>query len=315
MATKRIIPETDTPSEVYGILIAMVVIIVLILSFLLQMGIWGIIISGILIAFSTDLYMEDDVPEFNALIITNSISGKMRVIFPGINFKLPWESAQSNGNTKSYIDLRVEFGEPCSETYASKDALMKTKYLYTIRPDISYSFDMTASKKIILFSSFENSAIKAKGQALFSMMLSDYYGKQESKNLLNKKEINFSVFGTEDRPNDEILKFERMHGVEVTVRLLDSDFDDDVQKYRDKIAGIKTLNDARNILMKDDIVDGKTIKGLDAASAERMIKLMEFDGYNEKDININVKAPDMKNLRDVSISGAGLNEASKGGKK
>ena len=297
----KIIPKTKTPDDVISILIVIAVVLGLFLGLLL--GLWGILILLVFLAFSTPLY-TGGVPAFHALVLTNSWTGKMRVVFPGINFKLPWEQAQDD-----CIDLRVELSEPAlPETYVSLDALMEVKYVYTIRPDISEEHGEDAGEKILIYCSFETSAIKGKGKALFSMLLSDYYGGKPGDQLLNKDFINEEVFGTEENPQESIRKFEKKHGVKVTVRLEDSDFDKATQKFRDMISAAKSFDEAIKKLVAG---------GMGQTQAEKIVKLMNLDGYTEKDFNLNVNAPHLTNLRDVSILGGGLmgEDKKKGAKK
>ncbi len=308
---KMIIPKTETPANIIGILIMMAVglglFLILVISIIFSsfMGIlWGICILFFIVGFSTPLYTISNVPAFHAGILVNSYSGEMRTVFPGVNWKLPWEKIQDEG----YIDLRVDLKEVCEETYASQDALMETKYIYTIKPDISEEGNETPGEKIIRFSSFEPSAIKSKGRALFSMLLSDHYGKKEGKDLLKKKEINETVFGTENTPKQAIKDFEKEHAVKVTVRLEDSDFDAQTQKYRDTISGAKSIAEAIKAFMD---------KGMGRTEAEKIVKLLNISGYTETDFNLNVDAPHLKNLQNFSILGGPLtnNLAKKGGKK
>ncbi len=298
MATRNIIPSTKTPNDVYSILIATVLVSLLFFGSLL--GIWGIMIVGLILAFTTQYYTESTIPAFHAGILKNSFTGKMRVLFPGVNFKLPWEEAQ-----EKTIDLRIELTEPSKpETYDSLDAEMTVTCVSTFRPDLTECFGEDVGEKILLFSSFEPKAIQEKGKALFSMLLSDYYASKQGKDLLKKEEINNTVFGTETNPNIKILNFEKRHGVEVTVRLTDSDFSKAAQKFRDMISGADSIDKAINKLVSG---------GMERSKAEKMVKLMNLDGYTEKDINLNVNAPDLKNLRDVTMLGSANDE--KKGKK
>ena len=164
----NVIPKTETPQEVYVWLFAIIAIAFIILG--LFLGYYGLAILSLFMAFSTSKYTENGIPAFHGLILVNSITGTMRGIFPGLNPKLWWEHPQKNTNgEKAYIDTRTELSEVLNETYVAKDALMKTRYVYTIRPDLSYRFDTTPGEKLIVWSSYEHSAIKSKGRALFSM--------------------------------------------------------------------------------------------------------------------------------------------------
>jgi hypothetical protein len=298
--TTKIIPKTKTPKNVYYILVVMIIILGLFLYYLI--GIFGIILLFVFLGFSTPLYTEGKVPTYHALILVNSITGAMRTVFPGINFKLPWENAQKNeAGEKDYKDLRVELREVCEETYASQDALMETKYVYTVRPNLSGD---NPGKDVILFYSFEPDAIKSKTRAKISMLLSDHYGKSEGEKLLNKQFINENVLGTDENPSKVIEKLEEILGAEITACLEDSDFDKATQKFRDMISGAKSFDAAIQKLIAG---------GRDPKQAEKILKLMHFDGYTETDFNLNVDAPHLTNVRDITVLG-GLG-STKGGKK
>ncbi|HUC88518.1 MAG TPA: hypothetical protein VMR49_00615 [Candidatus Paceibacterota bacterium] len=315
---KIIVPSTKTPEYIVPILLAIMIGLGILLCLFLGLGKWGLLILLACLASTTSLYTESNIPAFHAIIILNIFTGKMRTAFSGVNFKLPWEKVQHEAEEKKYIDLRVDLKEVCEETYASSDALMEVKYVYTIRPDISEDDEdeKDAGEKILLFSSFEPSAIKSKGRALFSMLLSDYYGRNPGEKLLNKALINKEIFGDdEQKPKQPILEFEKNHGVQVTVRLEDSDFDKATQKFRDMISGAKSIDQAIVALMTDTkLPDGTIIKGMERPQAEKVVKLMNLDGYKEQDFNLNVTAPDLKNVRDITVLG-GLAEEKKGGKK
>lgn len=284
MEKNKIIPSTETPLSVYLNLLFLLIILITIFYSLL--GLWGLTVLIIIIGFSTSLFIEEDIPEFHSKILVNSISGNLRVIFTGINFKVPWENSSLN----KLIDLRVEFSELCSEKYASKDALMEVKYLYTIKPDTTECFGESVGDKIILFSSYDSSVIRAKGKALFSMLLSDYYASKSGKELLQKEDINNALFSAETNQSLKILDFEKRHGVEVTISLMSSNFDSIVQKYRDSISGAASIDEAIKILIQS---------GIEKDQAVKIAKLMNFGGYKEKDKNlsINLSAPDLKNLK------------------
>jgi hypothetical protein len=297
MATTKI-PKTETPDDIIAILLLMAIGMSIILvsligiifsSFLIGICV-GLFISFLVIGYNTALFSKSNVPPFHTLILINTFTGKMRVIFPGVNWKLPWEKPQDKG----LIDLRVDLKEVCEETYDSKNgARMETKYVYTIKPDYSNDSNGSPEEKILCFASFEQSAIKTKGRALFSMLLSDYYGKNEGNALLNKSIINEAVFGTESSPNPFILDFEKKHAVEVSVRLEDSDWDAQTLKYRETVAGAESLAEA---------IEKLTAKGVSQEQAEKFAKLLNFkEGYKEEDFNLNIAAPDLKNLTNVSI--------------
>ena len=221
---------------------------------------------------------------YHALIVLDQWSGVQRTLFQGLNFALPWES-----NTQE-VDLRVDLKEVREETYASTDALMETRYVYTIRPDFSGT---DGGKKIVLYASYEADAIRGSGRALFSMLLSDYFGKHSGQDLLEKNLINRETF-ERDPGRSLIDEFERSHGVKVTVRLEYCGFNQRTQRFRDMVSGAKSFDQAVETLVKDG-------NGMTREEAVKIAKLMNLDGVRE--YNINVHAPDLHDLRDFNVFG------------
>lgn len=295
--SKMIMPKTERPKNTIPILIVLVVVLGLILFYFLK--IWGVVLLVGGLALSTNLF-TNGIPAFNAGILINLINGKMRVIFPGINWKLPWEKESQ------LIDVRVELKEVLKETYPSQDAKMEVEYIYTIRPNISNKHGMDPVTAILLYSSFEPEAIKAKGKGLFSMMISDHYGKNTSNNLLDKSSINNELFEKDD--SCKIKEFEEKHGCEIHVLIKDSDPVKEAQKFRDMVSGAKSIN-----LAIKELIDG----GMSKEEAERMVKLMNLENYSENDFNLNVDAPDLRNLQNMTFMGGGSrsfgNKSTKGG--
>jgi hypothetical protein len=158
-------PRATTPPRVFVILVGLALLGGVALFVLL--GVWGIVLLFGILGTTTGVYTKT-VDGYRALIVLDQWNGVQRTLFQGTNFALPWES-----NTQE-VDLRVDLKEVLEETYASADALMETRYVYTIRPDFSGT---DGGEKIILYASYDASAIKGSGRALFSMLLSDYFGK------------------------------------------------------------------------------------------------------------------------------------------
>lgn len=305
MEKKIIVPKTKTPEGIIWTLIA--ISGVLVLSLFLSLGKWGIMISCIILASTTKYYTFSNMPTYHAVILLNSWSGVMRVVFPGINLKLPWEKHHE------VVDLKVDLREVCEETYASKDSLMYVKYVYTIRVDTTNSYNSTPEEKILTFCSFEKDAIKSKGRAIFSQLLSDYYGLYSGEDLIKqgKKTITEEVFRPDGSPHSKITEFEKEHGSNISVTLEDSDFDPETQKFRSMVSGANSVNDAIKKLMAPP-PEGS---GMSKEQALRIVKLLNTSGYTEQDFNLNVKAPDLKNLQNISMVGVpGINKG-KGGQK
>lgn len=280
-------PRTETPLALVPILVSLAVLGGVLLYALL--GFWGVVVLFVVLAATTGIYTET-VPGFFASVVLNHLTGRQRVLFQGMNFKLPWETPEIQ------VDLRVDLKEVCEETYASMDALMKVRYVYTIRTDVSGD---DAGSKVILFSSYQPDAIRMAGRALFSMLLSDYYASRSGESLLNKGEINRGVFGA----SSDVARFETEHGVKVTVRLDGSEFDEKAQRFRDMVSGARSLDQAIQKL-----VEG----GMNRAAAERVAKLMNLKNVSERDLNINVHSPDFQKLRNFTEEGW---DETNGGKK
>lgn len=288
----NLIPKTETPIDVYVIMVIFFSVPLVILSSMF--GLIGLGISLILSGALSPLFMADTIASFHSIGLIDSITGDMRTLFPGINFKKPWEREEhGDDGKKKYTDLRVELGEPCDETYQAIDGVMLVKYVYTIKVDISYDGYLSPGEKVIKFNSSEKEIIKRKGRALVSSIISDYYGKEIQNNLKDKNKITKVVSSLN---KEDIEEYEKDFCVKLTFRIEDSDFDKETQKFKDAISQAKSFNEAVQIL-----VDG----GMDRVRAEKKVAQMLGLQYKEEDLNINIAAPDLKNLQNVSIVGRG----------
>lgn len=290
-------PKTKTPLGVYiGLLLiatAIGALLLVLLSLLDIPGFWSLVLLFVVLGFATETYTET-VQGFDSKILLNHLTGKQRTLFQGMNFKLPWEEAQRR------IDLRVELNEVIrDETYTAKDALMHVKYVFTIRPDAS---GKNAGEKVIRFASFEPDAIKMAGRAVFSSRLSDYFAEHSGEELLQKAAITKELFAP-----GQLAEFEEGHGAEVEVTLEDVDFDEQTQRSRDMLSQAKSFDQAVRMLVKG---------GMDRVEATRVAKLMNFTDVSETNLNVNIVAPDLQNLRDVTVlGGVGLGDKGKKGGK
>jgi hypothetical protein len=282
MTTNLEMPKTETPREVYTYLIGLVVILGFFLVWLLGLF-WGVAILLVILAAMTGYYTEE-VQGYNARILLDSFTGQQRTLFQGLNFKLPWE------HLTRMIDLQVNLTEVLMETYASQDALMETKYTYTLRPDFSGN---NAGDNIILYASYQGDAIETEARSLLSMLLSDYYGGHAGSELLDKQRIYREVF--EGEPGKSLIAdFEENHGVKITMRIKDSDFDAETQSARNTISRAKSFSDA-----VQKLIDG----GMVRPDAEKVAKMMNLPGVREYIISL--KAEGLENLRDINL-GHGL---------
>lgn len=297
MTTNLKMPKTKTPKSVFVILGVFTTLAYILLAWLLG-ELWGLIVMFVILGITTGTYTET-VEGFDARIVLNYWTGVQRTLFQGLNFKLFWEGVQDEK-----IDLKTDLKEVVEQTWQSKDAMMDTTYIYTIRPD--YSGD-DAGEKIIIFASYEHDAIRMEGRALFSMLFSDYYRERSFDNLTNKEKINEEIFrkdGAGGTGRVKLEKFEKEHGVEVIVRLEDSDVDAETQKSRDIVAKSESFTEAVDKLMKGK--DGK--RRMKRPEAEKVAKMMNIPGVTEHIVTLKIDG--VPNLRDVTLLPPGL-----GGKK
>ena len=289
MDKKIKMPKTKTPRSVFVILAILALLGGALLFFFL--GFWGIIIEFAILGLATGVY-TDTVQGFNAHIALNYFTGEQRVLFQGLNFKLPWEGIQ-----EEKIDLKTDLKEVVTDqTWQSMDALMYAKYIYTIKPDYCEdNLGDDAGEKIILFASFEIDAIKMAGRALFSSLFSDYYRVKPSDELKNKEAIYQAVFGDGTSGGNMVKKFEKEHGVEVTVRLEDSDTDQPTQKARDTVAQANSFAEAVNKLVTG---------GMGRSEAEKVVKMMNLPGVKETIYTLKIDG--VPNVRDITLLPPGI---------
>jgi hypothetical protein len=161
---------------------------------------------------------------------------------------------------------------------------MKVKYVYTLKPDVSGD---KAGEKVIRYASFEGEAIKQGCRAYFSRTLSDYFADRKGEDLLHKAQINKDLFGP-----GGLRKVQKEYGVIAKITLEDVDFDERAQKFRDMVSGAESFDKALEIL----------INRLGKEEGTRVAKLLNLEGVTEW--NLNVHAPDLKNLSHVNFVGA-----------
>ena len=280
-------PRTETPGSVFVVLVLLATLGAVLFSLLFGLWLewgwfWGVILTLAIFGSTTSVYTTT-VPGFYARIVINHLTGKQRTIFQGLHPKLPWETITQD------VDLRTDLKDVCKETYVASDALMETKYVYTMRPRFN-------GEAVVLYASYESEALKQSIRALLSMLLSDYYGRNKGADLLNKLKINQEVFGS-DPGRSLVEEFERTHGTEVTARLEDSDFDAETQKARDTVSKAGSIAEAIAKLTEG----GK----MSQAQAEKTVRMLNIPGITEYIVDVS----GIPNVRDINVLG-GL-----GGKK
>lgn len=278
-------PRTKTPGGVIFWLLLLAGVIWLI-AFLFIPFLWSLFLLFIILGLITGMYSKT-IPGFHALILLNNLTNRSRVVFQGLAITLPWEK-----NVKA-LDLRVEMHDVQKDTYPTEDAMMEVEYVYYVRPDFT---GKNAGDKIIKYATYEPNAIKQGCNALFSKLLSDYFRSRKSDDLKNKDDIQKNALEM-GHGLHKVQEFTENHGVIAGAILKDSDFDEKTQKYRDTIAGAKSIRQAINALMA----------GGDATMTEdkalRVVKLMNLENVSEIMYDIDLDSKGLENLRDINFFG------------
>jgi hypothetical protein len=221
-----------------------------------------------------------------------------------VHFKYPWESAQLDGGSKDFIDLRTEISDVIKkETYPTKDGLVVGTYVFTMKIDIGGD----ASDNVLRWASYEPEAVLRILRALISRTFSDYCLEFETEKILStsKIDINDAILG---KVKDKLDDFEKKYGVKVETVLEDLDRDPKLQAARDIIAKAESYAEAKRKLMADDTMNAEV--------ATQFLKTMNFPNVTESTWNVNVDAPDLKNAQNISIFATPPkpSDAKKGGK-
>lgn len=279
------IPSAKTPLRIILELIGCAMGVYALTSWILENNFWGLVVTLITFAFSTNVWTQD-VPEFNAMTILNKFTGIQRVLFQGRTGKLPWEQPGT------LVDLRSELKDILQETWPTKQGTsMDAKYVYLLHP-------RATEKDVLAYASFTQDTVKAAARNLFSLMFSDHFGLcEEPEDLLKKAEVN-KIFESTDGKK-KIHDFEDKYGVKAHASLEDVDFDKATQEARDTISRASSIDEAINKLIKS---------GMNRPDAEKIVRMMNIPGIQEFIISVDAKG--LESLHDVTVLG-GLGKVNK----
>ncbi|MES2315283.1 MAG: hypothetical protein V4486_00925 [Patescibacteria group bacterium] len=251
-------------------IIAIVVVIFIMLgwNFFTAIGVGIAIIGSLLETYTIS------VPGYWAVIVLNELSHEQRVIFQGLNIKLPWETPGRKIDLRS--DLSEVLGKDKPETYPTKDGRVFVKYVYLISPNVSDQ--KTAAENVLKWGSAEPDAIKKKGRALFSRTLSDFLKDMDTEAVIamGKSRVNEEAF-----KGDVLTPYEKDHGANAEIVLEDIDRDPAIQKARDMIAASESYGEAmKKLKAAFPDLDDKEIKELFMVAEFKNVKknINEFKG-------------------------------------
>lgn len=273
------IPKASTPGSVIFTTLVLMIFLGCLMFWVFQSA-WGIILTFVILAFTTTIYTQN-VEEYHALTLLNKFTGKQRVLFQGRTGKFLWEEVGT------LVDLRAELKDIPEETWATgAGALMDAKYVYILHP-------RATEKGILAYASFTRDTVKAAARNLFSIMLSDHFGKcKKPEKLLGKDDVNKAVFETPEG-KDKICKFEEEYGVICSsVKLEDVDFDAETQKARDVISKAESMAKATEKLIK---------AGWSPEVAEKTIRMSNIPGIQEYILSLDAKG--LENMTSVVFGG------------
>ncbi|MES2416244.1 MAG: hypothetical protein V4504_00925 [Patescibacteria group bacterium] len=274
--TKMNIPKTPTG---VGILLTNL-LIVLLSIFLVNIKLPLLISIGIvLIALASILkkYFLFEVLAYHAIVMTNAFTGARRVLFPGLNIILPWESAEEkeDNDELNYIDLKKSI--PCickGKIFQTKDSTMVVDYLIAMHLNISGSYH-DASTNVLNFDSIKEEALKELAEKKITGIFSGYYSTHELNNLIDESAVMQEMFEKTSsipdiakRNNAIVSEIESNYGVKVTIVLENSNPDKLVQEYYDTVAKADAFDKAVDVLVKG---------GMDRSKAELKVEKMMTD--------------------------------------
>lgn len=275
---KMNIPKTPTDSSI----LLKDLLIVLLAIFLINIKLPLLISIGIvLIALALILkkYFLFEVPAYHAIIMTNALTGARRVLFPGLNIILPWESAEENDNGElSYIDLKKAI--PCickGKIFQSKDVTMIVDYLIAMHIDISGNYH-NASTNVLNFDSIKEDALKELAEKKITGIFSGYYSLNERNSLIDESDVMIEMLDETNASNNNkanakrnkaiVSEIQSNYGVKITIVLENSNPDIKVQEFFDTVSKADAFDKAVDVLVKG---------GMNREKAELKVEKMMTD--------------------------------------
>lgn len=338
-STQTRIPKTITPKSVWSWNITFLVVGYVICSILLspffdEGNNWlaGGLVSllGLGIAIASGIITEE-IPDFHGVLIFNPWAKTRRVLFPGFSFKLPWEKVEHDNNGAVVLTSLVRaISSKETKIHPTNDPAenMETSLLIHMRINTTLKkegeklvpiTDEEAAENFIRFRSIKEDALTEIVRMEVEKMYAEYYGNKEMEDLLKPHAIQKAVMevegesekkdvkkGTIVKINEEKIKdMEEKNGVSIGIVLDSSKPDKATQDMKRTPAIAEALNDAIKKL-----VGG----GMNKDQARRAALILDPNNdYTEERFDLHIKAPDLKNVRDITVLG-GL-EHKKGGKK
>ncbi len=303
----NVIPKTITPKPVWYCNILLIIALWILLSFPFGL-LWSLLVTGITLgALVASGVIATDTPDWHGALVFDPIFKTRRAIFPGLSFKLPWEIREKI-DEKDFTDLRRIISSKVEKDHPTDDPAENMKVSLLIHMRLR-TFEITseeAAQNLIKFSSITESALTNLVQAEAEKMFGTYYARKEMESLLNLTKIQNAVLKVANNIK-RISELEKNYGISIGFVLSASNPDDATKALKKTPAIAEALAKA---------IEKLTSKGMDPELARRAALILDqSNDYNEERFDLNIAAPDLKNLKHVSFMGLGKDDKKKGGKK
>jgi len=311
------IPKTITPNSVWEGLVVLLSVSLVFWTILMGIFIdpswallWSLFItllgSGVAISSGT---ITEDIVDFHGVLLFNPWAKKRRVLFQGFSFKLPWEKIEHNdeGNVVLTSLVRaISTTETKNCTTIDPAVAMDATLTIHLRIKIKGVSPEQAAENFIRFRDIKEDSLTGIIRSEVEKMFAEYYAENKKDNLLKPHVVQQAVCGDPD--NQEIIReMERKYGVEIGIVLSSSKAD----KATQDMMRAPAMTDA----LVESISKLKAI-GVEPEPARRTAMTLDpNNNYTEEsfNLNVNVDAPDLKNMTHVNFVGAPIPTKRKGG--
>lgn len=304
------IPKTITPISVWwwNTVISSIIFFVL----WLPLGpFWATVFT--LLGFAATIavgIIAVDIDDYEGALLFNPFSKKRRAIFPGLHFKLPWEHIEyeDEAKTKKATSLKRLVSSEGVDNYPTNDPAENMEGNLKVHMRINTSGTAAqAADNFIRFRSIDEHALMVIVRGEIVKMFGAYYVINEMESLLDPKKIQEEVLANQVN-KDKIEQIEKHWGISIGVVLESSDPDKATKDMKRTPSMTEALLKSRKRMIEE---------GVEEDLAHRTSLLLDPNtDYTETKFDLEIKAPDLKNLQHVSIVPLGGNPgAGKGGKK
>jgi hypothetical protein len=310
------IPKTITPGSVWvGNAFLFTLSLVVFTLLLIPFAEWwspvcGLIATLLALGFAIGSgTIAEEVVDFHGELLFNPWERTRRVLFPGLSFKLPWESVERDGTGAVVVTSLVRIiSSKGVKSHPTNDPAenMEVSLLIHLRVNTSGSPE-TSQENFIRFRAIAENALTEIVRAEIEKMFAEYFAEHEMEELLKLSEIQKAVL-TLPTNADSIHEMEKKYGICIGVVLDASNPDKATKDMKRTPAMAEALREAIQILV--------TSKVMDPEQARRAALLLDPNtDYTERKFSLDIDAPDLKNMQHFSAYGVPGSTEKKGGKK